>query len=177
MLPTTETRSFWRTTTARAITCRRLLFRRAPERNGGEEETQPRRLVQVGAGVQSSRRPERVRRRGRNELRALSPCRTSRRRRRKENSLTRRGSARGTVSRARCGRRVLRPHEHRYWQSFPVFNETVVNGTGYTTLETYREPEGTVHVVTGAGGNDNMDLGDEPPSSRKCSSCAEREWT
>jgi hypothetical protein len=59
-------------------------------------------------------------------------------------------------------------HEHEYWRSFPVFNETVVNGTGYTTLETYREPRGTVHVVTGAGGNDNMDLGDEPPSRGRC---------
>jgi acid phosphatase type 7 len=59
-------------------------------------------------------------------------------------------------------------HEHEYWRSFPVFNETVVNGTGTTSLETYREPRGTVHVVTGAGGNDNMDLGDEPPSRGRC---------
>ena len=47
---------------------------------------------------------------------------------------------------------VFYGHEHEYWRSFPVFNETVVNGTGYTTFETYREPRGTVHVVTGAAG-------------------------
>ena len=59
-------------------------------------------------------------------------------------------------------------HEHEYWRSFPVFDETVVNGTGTTSLETYREPRGTVHVVTGAGGNDNMDLGNDPPSRGRC---------
>ena len=59
-------------------------------------------------------------------------------------------------------------HKHEYWRSFPVFNETVVNGTDHTSLETYREPRGTVHVVTGAGGNDNMDLGDKPPSRGLC---------
>ena len=59
-------------------------------------------------------------------------------------------------------------HKHEYWRSFPVFNETVVNGTGLTSLETYREPRGTVHVVTGAGGNENMDLGDKPPSRGRC---------
>ena len=58
-------------------------------------------------------------------------------------------------------------HEHEYWRSFPVYDEKVVNGTEIT-LDRYFEPKGTVHVVTGAGGNANMDLGDDPPSRGVC---------
>ncbi|ACO65914.1 predicted protein [Micromonas commoda] len=58
-------------------------------------------------------------------------------------------------------------HEHEYWRTFPVYDEKVVNGTD-VSLNRYFEPRGTVHVTTGAGGNINMDRGDDPPSRGTC---------
>ena len=58
-------------------------------------------------------------------------------------------------------------HEHEYWRTFPVYDEKVVNGTD-VSLNRYFEPRGTVHVTTGAGGNRNMDRGDDPPSRGTC---------
>ena len=40
-------------------------------------------------------------------------------------------------------------HEHSYERTFPVYNMTVMNGTG----SAYKDPGATVHIINGAAGN------------------------
>ena len=63
---------------------------------------------------------------------------------------------------------VIHGHEHEYYRTWPVWNQTVVNGSGVTSLAKYTDPLGTVFVVTGAGGNDSMDRGVDPPTRGPC---------
>ena len=41
-------------------------------------------------------------------------------------------------------------HEHSYERTFPVYNMTVMNGTG---SDPYEDPGATVHIINGAPGN------------------------
>ena len=41
-------------------------------------------------------------------------------------------------------------HEHSYERTFPVYNMTVMNGTG---TDPYEDPGATVHIINGAPGN------------------------
>lgn len=51
-------------------------------------------------------------------------------------------------------------HIHIYSRSWPVFNERVMASGG---LEAYSDPQATVHMVTGAGGNREMKTGSRMP--------------
>ena len=61
-------------------------------------------------------------------------------------------------------------HVHDYERYWPVYNETVMNGT-HTELGLYYEPKATVHVTTGSGGNPEMIYGPKfwkPPPRGLC---------
>lgn len=62
-------------------------------------------------------------------------------------------------------------HEHAYERYYPVYNEVVQRGPGIT-FDRYYQPAATVHVVTGAGGNKNMDLGKKAVNRGQCNDSA-----
>lgn len=60
-------------------------------------------------------------------------------------------------------------HSHCYERYFPVLNLTVRPGLVEAGAHgVYWDPEGTIHVTSGAGGNSEMKRGKDPPPAGPC---------